>query len=124
MILNPEKCHYICLRKDSVSDFLGFCAEVLEAGELETVLGIATDNKLNFENHIKSLCSKASQKLGALKRISNLLNPHKKNLLFNSIIKSVQLLPTCLDILLKKTKFSSTIHQQNVNVLMKYIYLN
>ena len=85
MILNPEKCHYMCLGKDSASDLLRFCGEDLVASELETVLGIQTDSKLNLENHIKSLCNKASQKLGALQRM---LDTQKKNLLFRSIIKS------------------------------------
>ena len=88
MILNPEKCHYICLGKDYVSDLLRFCGEVLETNELETVIGIQINNKLNFENHTKSLCSKASQKLGALQRFSNLLDAQKKNLLFSSVINS------------------------------------
>ena len=88
MILNPEKCHYMSLRKDSEGDLLRFCGEVLEASQIETVLGIQIDNELNFENHIKSLCSKASQKLGVLQRFSNLLDARKKNLVFNSIIKS------------------------------------
>ena len=61
MILNPEKCHCKCLEKDYVSDLLSFCGEFLEASELETVLGIQIDNKLNFESHIKYLCSKNSQ---------------------------------------------------------------
>ena len=52
MILNQEKCHYMCPGKDSVSDLLRFCGEELEASELETVLGVQIDNKLNFENHI------------------------------------------------------------------------
>ena len=80
MILIPEKCHYICLKKDSVSD--------LKASEPEAVLEIQIDNKLSFKNRIKSLCGKASQKLGALQRISKLVDTQKKNLLFNSIIKS------------------------------------
>ena len=88
MILNPEKYHYMNLGKDFEGDLLRFCEELLEASQIETVLGIQIDNKLNFENHIKSLCSKASQKLGALQRFSNLLDAQKKNLLFNSIIKS------------------------------------
>ena len=74
--------------KDSESDLLRFCGDVLEASELEILSGIQIDNKLNFENHIKSLCSKESQKLGALQRFSNLLDAQKKNLLFNSITKS------------------------------------
>ena len=74
--------------KDSESDLPRFWGDVLEASELETLSGIQTDNKLNFENHIKSLYSKDSQKLGALQRFSNLLDAQKKNLLFNSITKS------------------------------------
>ena len=78
----------MCIGKDSAGDLRRCCGEDLVASELETVLGIQIDNKLNFENHIKSLCNKASQKLGALQRISNMLDRQKKNLLFNSIIKS------------------------------------
>ena len=44
MILNPEKCHYMCLGKDSTRDLLRFCGENLVASELETVLGILIDN--------------------------------------------------------------------------------
>ena len=76
------------LGKDSEDDLLRFCGEVLEASQTETVLRIQIDNKLNFGNHFKSLCSKASQKLGTLQRFSNLLDARKKNLPFKSIIKS------------------------------------
>ena len=73
MILHPDKCYCMCLGKDTVNDLLPkLCVEDLEASELETFLGIETDNKLNFESHIKTLCSKASQKSRALQRISNL----------------------------------------------------
>ena len=88
MILNLEKRHYMCLRKDSLRDLLRFCGQDLEGSELETILRKQIDKKLNFEKHIKSLCTKAPQKLGVLQRISNLLDVEKKNLLFNSIIKS------------------------------------
>ena len=76
------------LGKDSEVDLLRFCGEVLEVSQTEIVLGIQIDHKLNFENHMKSLCSKASQKLGTLQRFSNLLDAQKKNLLLSSIIKS------------------------------------
>ena len=77
----------MCLRKDSVSDLLRFCGEILEDNKLEIVTGIQIGNKLNFESHMKSLCNKSFPKLGALQRISNLLDTQRKNLLFNSIIK-------------------------------------
>ena len=76
------------LGKDSEVDLLKFCGEVLEVSQTEIVLGIQIDNKLNFANHIKSLCSKASQKFGTLQRFSNLLDAEKKNVLLSSIIKS------------------------------------
>ena len=53
----------MCFRRDSVR----FCGEVLEASEMKTVLGIQIENKLNFEKHIKSHCSKTSQKPGYYK---------------------------------------------------------
>ena len=152
MILNPEKCHYMCLGKDSASDLLRVSGEDLVASELETVLGIQIDNKLNFENQIKSLCNKVSQKLGALQRISYMLDKQKKNLLFNSIIKfqfsycplvsmfcsrrSNSLVNNVHERAFRivhddhnssysellKTKNERTIHQQNINVLMKEFY--
>ena len=45
---------------------LRFCGELPEASELENVLEIQIVNKLNLENHIKSLFRKASQKLRIL----------------------------------------------------------
>ena len=71
MILNPGKYHYMCLGKDSVTALLRFCRQDLEVSEFETIIAIQIDNKLNFENHIKFLYSKASQNLWALQRISN-----------------------------------------------------
>ena len=60
--------------------------EGLKASEIETESEI--DKKLNFESHIKTLCSKASQKPGTWQRISNLLMTQKKYLLFNTVIQS------------------------------------
>ena len=76
------------LGKNSISTLLKFCGEYLEASEPDTVLRIQIDNKLNFENPIKYLCSKASKKIGALQRISNLLDTQKKIFCSILIIKS------------------------------------
>ena len=46
MILNPDKCHYMCLGKDAVNDILKLCDVELKSSELETVLGIETDHQL------------------------------------------------------------------------------
>ena len=36
MILNPNKCYYMCLEKDTVNGILKFCDKELEATRLET----------------------------------------------------------------------------------------
>ena len=73
-ILHPGKCHSLLVlllvpQQDAVRNLLQFCGEDLQVSELETVLGLQIDNKLNFESHIKTLCSKASRKLGPLQQI-------------------------------------------------------
>ena len=43
---------------------------------------------VTFEEHINTLCRKASQKLHALSRISQYLSEHKKRILFKTFIMS------------------------------------
>ena len=115
MILNPEKCHYICLGKDYVSDLLRFCGEVLEASELETELGIQIDN---FENHIKSLCSKSLPNTREITNILKSVRCAKEQSFVHHYYKiSAQLFPTCL-----MTKNECAAHRQKINVSMKEIY--
>ena len=57
----------MCLEKDTINNLLKFCGVGHNANELKSFLGI--DNKLNFESHFKTFCSKAFQKLGSLERI-------------------------------------------------------
>ena len=42
----------------------------IESKDEPVLLGITIDSKLTFENHINSICKKASQKLNALARIT------------------------------------------------------
>ena len=57
MILNPDKCNYTCLGKDTINDLLKVCEVELEASKLEMVLGLEIDH--NLESLIKTRCSKA-----------------------------------------------------------------
>ena len=45
----------MCLGKDAVSDLFRFCEKKLKTIQLKTILGIEIDNKINFENHFKTL---------------------------------------------------------------------
>ena len=88
MILNPTKCHYMCIGKNTEIDIFKFENVCLENSKEEVILGITIDNKLTFDSHIKSMCRKAGQKLSALSRISPYLETDKKELLFKRMVKS------------------------------------
>ena len=61
---------------------------LLENSKEEAVLGVTIDNKLTFNSHVKGICRKPGQKLGALSRIANYLNSSQKKLFFSGMIKS------------------------------------
>ena len=47
---------------------------LLKNSKEEAILGLTIDNKRSFDNHVKKICRKASQKTCALSRISNYLD--------------------------------------------------
>ena len=59
--------------------------------EIKTVdnlklLGVIIDSKLNFTDHISSICKKASQRIGVLMRLRNLIPTKAKLVLFKSAV--------------------------------------
>ena len=88
MALNAGKCHFMCLGKDTRNEIFIFKALVMKKNKEQKILGVTIDNKLTFKSHVKNLCKKASQKIGALSRLSNHLNDSQKRLILNSIVKS------------------------------------
>ena len=50
------------------------------------LLGVQTDEKLNFTSHISELCTKASQKVGVLVRLRNLIPCNAKLSLYKSSV--------------------------------------
>ena len=54
----------------------------------EKLLGVKIDSKLSFENHVSSLCKKASQKLHALARVANFMDLAKLKSLMKAFITS------------------------------------
>ena len=85
MVLNAKKCNYTCFGIGSESDDYIFDEIKLPNSYEEKILGVIIDNQLKFDPHIKSMCKKAAQKLGVLNRISSLLDPEKKKLVFNAV---------------------------------------
>ena len=56
MIMNPDKCNYMCQGKNSnVNDTLFFNECNLKASNEETILGITTNRKLVINSHITTI---------------------------------------------------------------------
>ena len=50
------------------------------------LLGVIIDSNLNFSEHINTICKKASQKIGVLMRLRNLIPENAKLVLFKTAI--------------------------------------
>ena len=66
---NTDKCHMLVTTYSALSANIG--EFIIRNSSEEKLLGIKIDTKLSFENHISSLCKKASQKLHAIAKIVN-----------------------------------------------------
>ena len=67
---------------------MNICNEKLSGTCSEKFLGIKTDNKLTFEEHIEGLCKKASQKASAVARISSLMRSEQRKRIVNLFVTS------------------------------------
>ena len=76
------------LCKDKENETFIFNNFIFNNSKEEEILGINIDIKLTFKSHIKILCRKTAQKIGALSMLLNHLRNSKKRLIFNSLIKS------------------------------------
>ena len=60
----------------------------LTTSTTETLVVIIIDSELSFEQHLSSICSKASKKLHALGRISGYMSFEKRRILMKAFIES------------------------------------
>ena len=88
MVLNAKKCQYIRFAIGSGNVGFIFVAIKLPNSYEEKILGLIIDNDLKFDPHVRNMCKNPAQNLGVLNRVSSLLDPEKKNLAFNAVIKS------------------------------------
>ena len=83
---NASKYHFFSSSYQHTS--ININGSVNKSSNSEKLLGITIDSYFTFEEHINTLCRKASQKLHALSRISQYLSQHKKRILFKTFITS------------------------------------
>ena len=84
---NPDKFHLILSEPCTeysvrIEDF------IIPNSNNKKLLGVTIDNKLTFDEHVNSLCDKASQKLHALSRVANFMNIKQRQIIMKSFINS------------------------------------
>ena len=86
MKTNADKCYLLVSSNErctaKIEDFS------IKNSTEEKLLGVKFDSNLSFENHVTSLCKKASQKLHALARISHYMDLNKRRNLIEAFITS------------------------------------
>ena len=88
---NPEKFQLLIINPrnvdtDNDNQHISVDGHVIERiGEIK-LLGVQIDDKLDFTSHIRELCTKASQKVGVLVRLRNLIPCNAKLSLYKSSI--------------------------------------
>ena len=89
LVLNSDKCHFMTLgTPNTLPNFK--CKNItIKNSASEKLLGVIIDNKLDFTEHLNTVCKKANLKLHALNRISRFLSPEQHVLIINAYIKSL-----------------------------------
>ena len=87
LVMNAEKCNLLVTKHDG-NVFVDVEKEIIECSKAVKLLGVTIDNKLDFTEHVSKICNKASTKLHALARISNLMNPKKLRTLVKAFFES------------------------------------
>ena len=112
MKLNEEKCHLsVFCEKDAKVSIKAGASVIKESNEKE-LLGVIIERKLNFKQHLFTVCKKASQKLHALARASMYMPKGKARLVMKAFVIS------------KFTYFTliCMFHDRGVNSKINHIY--
>ena len=86
MKANPDKCHLLLSSNENCNALIG--NYTIENSKQQKLLGVLLDNNLSFEKHINNLCTKASQKLSALCRVSSFMSTGQKRIIMKAFINS------------------------------------
>ena len=82
---NPDKSHLLLNSNDNHLSVTIDDHEIFNS-EHKKLLGITIDNELKFNEHVSTLCKKASQKLHALSRVAHFMNEDKRRVLMKTFI--------------------------------------
>ena len=83
---NPGKGHFLLSSQTPTDVSIGDVS--IKTSAKETLLGILIDSELSFDQHIFSICSKASKKLHALGRIATFMLFNKRRTQMKAFIEN------------------------------------
>ena len=84
---NPDKFHLLLSSPDeNYSANIGNVT--IKNTKYQKLLGFTVDNKLTLDNHVANLCTKASQKVHALSRVSNYMTFKQRKTIMQAFIFS------------------------------------
>ena len=88
LMVNPNKLQLLMINSQNGKDqaSLTINAHVIESTADVSLLGVNIDEHLVFSKHMSELCIKASQRVGVLSRLRNLIPMEAKLLLYKSSI--------------------------------------
>ena len=92
MKVNTDKFQFMLMqpsKRSELSTEIKIEENVIETSRNVTLLGINIDDHLNFNNHVKMLCSKANRQLRVMYRFKRLLGEKEKMTLFRAFTLSI-----------------------------------
>ena len=89
LVLNSDKCHFMTVGAPNTIPTFKFKNITIKNSASEKLLCVIIDNKLDFMEHLNTVCKKANLKLHALNKISRFLSPEQHVLIINAYIKSL-----------------------------------
>ena len=84
---NPDKWHLL-LSETGEEHNINIGNECITNSTCEKILGVYFENKMTFNTRVTKLCKKASQKLHALARVSNLISFKQRKIIMNAFVSS------------------------------------
>ncbi len=83
---NPDKFHMLLSHEENLSMNVG--GFDIPNTSSQKPLGVTIDSKMTFKIHVTKICSKASQKLHGLSRVSNYMDFKQRKIIMHSFIIS------------------------------------
>ena len=88
MTLNADKCHLLVSDHEEELVFAKVDDALIWEEYVAKLLGVLIHSDLSFNNNVKMICKKASQKLTSISRVTDIISKEKRITLLRSFFKS------------------------------------